>query len=90
MTNRQWCFTYTECAWEFPPLVAGESHRKGKLAEKVQAEIRPGHFARHKIILQRMPAEMLVGICQIFMSDSGGHGMFQFFQSAIRLVAAGF
>jgi hypothetical protein len=76
--------------------VAGESHRKRKLTEKVQtvnfaqAETCPGHLARHKIILQRMPAEMLLGICQIFMSDSGEHGMFQFFQSAIRLVAAVF
>jgi hypothetical protein len=35
-----------------------------------------------------MLVEILPGIRQIFMSDSGEHGMFQFFQSATGLVSA--
>jgi hypothetical protein len=37
-----------------------------------------------------MLVEILPGIRQIFMGDSGKHGMFQFFPSAIRLVSAVF
>jgi hypothetical protein len=38
------------------------------------------------IILRQMLVEILLGIGQIFMGDSGEHGMFQCIQSAIGLV----
>jgi hypothetical protein len=42
------------------------------------------------IVLRQMLVEILLGIRQIFMGDSGEHGMFHCFQSVIRLVSAVF